>query len=116
MTFVVMGLGTVFNALTNRRDPASGLDRRRSSRPSPISLFPVAMIVLATELPGLQSGLLTIVAHRPASGSPASGSRSCSRSSSRRASGCAAARAAGPATFERRRKPCAGAETRAKQE
>ena len=25
MTFVVMGLGTVFNALTNRRDPASGL-------------------------------------------------------------------------------------------
>ena len=26
MTFVVMGLGTVFNALTNRRDPASGLD------------------------------------------------------------------------------------------
>ncbi len=26
MTFVVMGLGTVFNGLTNRRDPASGLD------------------------------------------------------------------------------------------
>src|SRR5262249_22477292 len=25
MAFVVMGLGTVFNALTNRRDPASGL-------------------------------------------------------------------------------------------
>ena len=25
MTFVVMGLGTVFNALTNRRDPTSGL-------------------------------------------------------------------------------------------
>src|SRR5262249_33892311 len=25
MTFVVRGLGTVFNALTNRRDPASGL-------------------------------------------------------------------------------------------
>ena len=39
MTFVVMGLGTVFNALTNRRDPASGLSppllkapRSRSSR------------------------------------------------------------------------------------
>ena len=31
MTFVVMGLGTVFNALTNRRDPASG-PRHRSSR------------------------------------------------------------------------------------
>ena len=27
MTFAVMGLGTVFNALTNRRDPTSGLDR-----------------------------------------------------------------------------------------
>ena len=26
MTFAVMGLGTVFNALTNRRDPASGLE------------------------------------------------------------------------------------------
>ena len=26
MTFVVMGLGTIFNAITNRRDPASGLD------------------------------------------------------------------------------------------
>src|SRR6478736_3903453 len=26
MTFVVMGLGTIFNALTNRRDPAGGLD------------------------------------------------------------------------------------------
>ena len=25
MTFVVMGLGTVFNALTNRREPATGL-------------------------------------------------------------------------------------------
>ena len=25
MTFVVMGLGTIFNALANRRDPASGL-------------------------------------------------------------------------------------------
>ena len=59
MTFVVMGLGTVFNALTNRRDPASGLappilkalGDRRSSRSS--------LIFLATELPGLQKGLLT---------------------------------------------------------
>jgi hypothetical protein len=28
MTFVVMGLGTVFNALANRRDPAAGSPRR----------------------------------------------------------------------------------------
>ncbi|MFN8105224.1 MAG: cation-translocating P-type ATPase [Acidimicrobiia bacterium] len=58
MTFVVMGLGTVFNALANRRDPASGLA-------SPIltalgvSLFPVAMVFGATQLPSLQHGLLT---------------------------------------------------------
>ena len=32
MTFVVMGLGTVFNALTNRRDPASGLNHPSSKR------------------------------------------------------------------------------------
>ena len=59
MTFVVMGLGTVFNAITNRRDPTSGLT-------SPIlkalliSLVPVGMIYLATELPGLQRSLLTV--------------------------------------------------------
>jgi Ca2+-transporting ATPase len=58
MTFVVMGLGTVFNALTNRRDPASGLDSP-ILKALGISLVPVAMIVLATELPGLQQGLLT---------------------------------------------------------
>jgi Ca2+-transporting ATPase len=58
MTFVVMGLGTVFNALTNRRDPASGLA-------SPIlqavgvSLVPVTLIFLATQLPSLQKGMLT---------------------------------------------------------
>ena len=58
MTFVVMGLGTVFNALTNRRDPASGLE-------SPIltalgvALIPVALIFLATQLPSLQHGLPT---------------------------------------------------------
>jgi hypothetical protein len=27
MTFVVMGMGTVFNALANRRDPVSGSRR-----------------------------------------------------------------------------------------
>ena len=58
MTFVVMGLGTVFNALTNRRDPTSGLTAPLLQALA-ISLVPVAMIVLATELPGLQAGLLT---------------------------------------------------------
>lgn len=58
MTFVVMGLGTVFNALTNRRDPTSGLTGPILQALA-ISLVPTAMIVLATELPGLQNGLLT---------------------------------------------------------
>ena len=58
MTFVVMGLGTVFNALTNRRDPTSGLTAPILQALA-ISLVPVALIVLATQLPGLQSGLLT---------------------------------------------------------
>ena len=58
MTFVVMGLGTVFNALTNRRDPTSGLIAPILQALA-ISLVPVAMIVLATQLPGLQAGLLT---------------------------------------------------------
>jgi Ca2+-transporting ATPase len=58
MTFVVMGLGTIFNALTNRRDPTSGLSAPLL-KAFAISLFPFLMIVLATELPGLQRGLLT---------------------------------------------------------
>jgi Ca2+-transporting ATPase len=58
MTFAVMGLGTVFNALANRRDPASGFEPP-ILKALAISLFPVAMIVLATELPGLQRTLLT---------------------------------------------------------
>jgi Ca2+-transporting ATPase len=58
MTFAVMGLGTVFNALTNRRDPASGLSSPLLKALG-ISLVPVALVVLATELPGLQRGLLT---------------------------------------------------------
>ena len=58
MTFVVMGLGTIFNALTNRRDPASGLSPPLLKALG-ISLVPLAMVVLATELPGLQEGLLT---------------------------------------------------------
>ena len=58
MTFVVMGLGTVFNALTNRRDPASGLGPP-VLKAVIISVFPVVMLVLGTQLPTLQSGLLT---------------------------------------------------------
>ena len=58
MTFVVMGLGTVFNALTNRRDPTNGLSPPILQALA-ISLVPVALIVLATQLQGLQAALLT---------------------------------------------------------
>ena len=58
MTFVVMGLGTVFNTLTNRRDPVSGLTAP-ILKAAAISVLPVVMIVLATQLPTLASGLLT---------------------------------------------------------
>jgi P-type Ca2+ transporter type 2C len=58
MTFVVLGLGTVFNALTNRRDPASGLEPP-ILKALAISVFPVVMLVLATQLHVLQTGLLT---------------------------------------------------------
>jgi Ca2+-transporting ATPase len=59
MTFVVMGLGTVFNALVNRRDPTSGLTPP-IAKALAIGLTPVAMLFLATQLPTLQSGLLTV--------------------------------------------------------
>jgi Ca2+-transporting ATPase len=58
MTFVVMGLGTVFNALTNRRDPGSGL-APPILKALGVALVPVALLVLATTLPRLQAGLLT---------------------------------------------------------
>jgi P-type Ca2+ transporter type 2C len=58
MTFVVMGLGTAFNALTNRRDPASGLGAPILTAVA-VSLVPLTMVFLATQLPVLQSGLLT---------------------------------------------------------
>jgi Ca2+-transporting ATPase len=58
MTFVVMGLGTVFNALTNRRDPASGLGAPLLKALA-IALVPVALVALATELSRLQKALLT---------------------------------------------------------
>jgi Ca2+-transporting ATPase len=59
MTFVIMGLGTVFNAITNRRDPTSGLTAPLLKALA-ISAVPVAMIYLATELPSLQRSLLTV--------------------------------------------------------
>jgi len=58
MTFVVMGLGTMFNAITNRRDPTSGLTPP-ILKALGVALISVILIVLATELPGLQKGLLT---------------------------------------------------------
>jgi Ca2+-transporting ATPase len=58
MTFVVMGLGTVGNALTNRRDPASGL-APPLLRAVAVSLIPVVLIFLATQLPTLQRGMMT---------------------------------------------------------
>ncbi len=65
MTFVVMGLGTVFNALVNRRDPTSGLTPP-ILKALAIGLIPVVMVFLATQLPTLQSG----AAHRPAQSAP----------------------------------------------
>ncbi len=58
MTFVVMGLGTVFNALTNRRDPSSGLTPPLLTAFA-VALIPVALVFLATQLPSLQTGMLT---------------------------------------------------------
>ena len=50
MTFVVMGLGTAFNALVNRRDPTSGLTAP-IAKALAIGLVPVGMVFLATQLP-----------------------------------------------------------------
>jgi P-type Ca2+ transporter type 2C len=58
MTFVVMGLGTTFNALVNRRDPTSGLSEP-IVKALAIAVIPVVLLFLATQLPTLQSGLLT---------------------------------------------------------
>ena len=59
MTFVVMGLGTVFNGLTNRRDPTTGLTPP-ILKAGAISLVPLAFIYLATVLPTLRQGLMTV--------------------------------------------------------
>jgi len=58
MTFAVMGLGTVFNALTNRRDPTTGLTPP-VLKALLISAVPASLVFLATELPRLQGALLT---------------------------------------------------------
>jgi Ca2+-transporting ATPase len=58
MTFVVLGLGTVGNAVTNRRDPASGL-LPPILKAAAIGLIPIALIVLATRVDFLQHSLLT---------------------------------------------------------
>jgi Ca2+-transporting ATPase len=59
MTFVVMGLGTVFNGLTNRRDPSSGLTAPVLKAVG-IGLVPVVVLVLSTQLPFLQTALSTV--------------------------------------------------------
>jgi Ca2+-transporting ATPase len=58
MAFVVLGLGTVGNAITNRRDPASGL-LQPILKAAAIGLIPIAMLVLATRVDFLQQSLLT---------------------------------------------------------
>jgi len=58
MTFVVMGLGTVFNALTNRRDPASGLTAP-ILKVVAIAAVPVVLLIAATQAGFLRSSLLT---------------------------------------------------------
>ncbi len=59
MTFAVMGLGTAFNALVNRRDPTSGLTPP-ILKALAIAVVPGAMVFFATELPTLQGALLTV--------------------------------------------------------
>jgi Ca2+-transporting ATPase len=58
MTFAVMGFGTVFNAITNRRDPTSGLAPPLLKAVG-ISMVTVVLVFLGTELPRLRSGLMT---------------------------------------------------------
>ena len=58
MTFVVMGIGTVFNAVVNRRDPASGFGAP-VLKALAIGLLPITMLLLGTSLPTLQKALLT---------------------------------------------------------
>jgi Ca2+-transporting ATPase len=58
MTFAVLGLGTVGNAVTNRRDPAGGF-APPILKALTIGLIPIGLVVLATEVDFLQRSLLT---------------------------------------------------------
>jgi Ca2+-transporting ATPase len=58
MTFVVIGLGTVFSGLVMRREPTSGLTPPVLNAVK-VLVIPAALVVLATELNFLQKGLLT---------------------------------------------------------
>jgi Ca2+-transporting ATPase len=58
MPFVVLGLGTVGNAVTNRRGPAGGL-APPILKALTIGLIPVGLVLLATEVDFLQQSLLT---------------------------------------------------------
>jgi Ca2+-transporting ATPase len=58
MTFVVIGLGTVFSGLVMRRDPSSGLTPPVLNAIK-ILVLPVLLLVLSTELGFMQRGLLT---------------------------------------------------------
>jgi Ca2+-transporting ATPase len=59
MTFAVMGIGTALNAVVNRRDPTSGLTAP-VLKACGIGLVTVVSVFLATQLPTLQKGLLTM--------------------------------------------------------
>ena len=58
MTFVVIGLGTIFSGLVMRREPSSGL-LPPVLNAIKILVLPVILLVLATELNFMQRGLLT---------------------------------------------------------
>jgi Ca2+-transporting ATPase len=58
MAFVVMCLSATFSALVMRRDPSSGLLPPVLKAMAILSI-PVALTVLATQIDGLQKGLLT---------------------------------------------------------
>jgi Ca2+-transporting ATPase len=58
MSFVVVGLGTVFSGLVLRRDPTSGLTPPILGALKVLAM-PVVLVVLATELGFLQRGLMT---------------------------------------------------------
>ena len=64
MTFVVMGLGTIFNALTNRRDPASGLDAAAAEGARDLAV-PARHDRAGDRAAGLPEGAAHHLAHRP---------------------------------------------------